>query len=138
MKKTFYAFCMGIYCILGGCHLDAQEGQKVFYWERPNTGVVWFAKDHRECMQEADLFPFEWPSIPLFSDKPKELKLRFDNNAPTGVWAQFVPYPGAHPLYVNWADDDWSVDYDSYEACMKERHYHERFPATQNRQVFPM
>ena len=89
------------FALLGCQSMVGQEGQKVFYWERANTGVAWFAKDHRECMQEADLFPFEWPSLPLFSEKPPELKLRFDNDAPSGVWAQFVPYPGARPLYVN-------------------------------------
>ena len=114
------------------------EGQKVFYWERPNTGAAWFAKDHRECLQEADLFPFEWPGMPWGTEKPPTLNLRFDNDAPSGVWAQFIPYPGARPLYVNSAKDDWSVDYDSYEQCMLDRHYRPRLPSTQNRQVFPM
>lgn len=128
-----------MFLLLCGCRAMVEnEGQKVFYWERANTGIVWFAKDHRECLQEADLFPFAWPSLPLFSEKPKELKLRFDNDAPSGVWAQFVPYPGARPLYVNSAEDDWAVDYQAYEECMTARHYHHRLPPTQNRQVFPM
>ena len=61
-----------ISCFLCGCQaMMDNNGQKIFYWERPNTGVVWFAKDHRECMQEADIFPFEWPHIPLVSEMPK-------------------------------------------------------------------
>ena len=137
MKKFLILLCFAL--SLTSCQwMVGEEGQKVFYWERPNTGVAWFAKDHRECMQEADLFPFEWPHMPWTSDAPPELKLRFDNDASSGVWAQFVPYPGARPLYVNSAQDDWSVDYDSYEECMHARHYRQRMPATQNRQVFPM
>jgi len=137
MNKRILIFLM--FCLLCGCRAMVEnEGQKVFYWERANTGIVWFAKDHRECLREADLFPFEWPSMPLFSERPKDLKLRFDNDAPSGVWAQFIPYPGARPIYVNSVEDDWSVDYKSYEECMTERHYHHRLPPTQNRQVFPM
>ena len=124
--------------LLGGCWFvqqDDRNGQKLFYWERPNTGVAWFAKDHKECMLEADTWPFEWPRWPWESE---EIKLRFDNDSENGIQAQFIPYPGAMPVHVNYAPADWSVDYDTYEACMLDRHYHERLPATQNRQVFPM
>ncbi len=136
--RKFVWICFATLTLASCQFMMGEEGQKVFYWQRANTGVAWFAKDHRECLQEADLFPFEWPSIPLFSEKPKDLKLRFDNDAPSGVWAQFVPFPGAQPVYVNSAENDWSVDYTSYQECMEGRHYHQRLPATQNRQVFPM
>ena len=138
MKKTLFLTCLLF--VLSGCRwMAGDEGQKVFYWERPNTGVVWFAKDHRECMREADMFPFEWPSMPWGApDAPKPLNLRFDNDAPSGVWAQFVPFPGAKPVFVNAVDDDWAVDYDAYEDCMTSRHYRQRLPATQNHQVFQM
>lgn len=134
MKKGIVFF--GILMLLGGCQwMVGGSGQKMFYWERPNTGVVWFAKDHRECLLEADMFPFEWPDF-WGENKYRPLNLRFDNNSPSGVWAQFVPYPGAHPVYVNSAQDDWAVSYDDYEECMKARHYSERRPAVKSTQVF--
>ncbi|MBO7483718.1 MAG: hypothetical protein J6T55_01170 [Alphaproteobacteria bacterium] len=123
--------------LLGGCYFvqgDDRQGQKLFYWERPNTGVAWFAKDHRECMLEADKWPFEWPGWP---GRPEELKLRFDNNSENGIWAQFIPYPGAMPVHVNYVSGDWSVDYDDYQKCMERRHYTQRKPAQVNYQVFP-
>ena len=133
--KYIFVF-VGMLFFMTGCHwMAGGTGQKIFYWERPNTGVVWFAKDHRECLQEADLFPFEWPDF-WGENKYRALNLRFDNNSPTGVWAQFVPYPGAKPVYVNSAQDDCAVSYDDYEACMKARHYYERRPAVISTQVF--
>ena len=133
MKKILFLMLL----FLSGCYFvqeDEREGQKVFYWERPNTGVTWFAKDHKECMQKADWWPFEWRGLPW---EPEELKLRFDNNSENGVWAQFIPHPGAMPVHVNYAVGDWSVDYDDYQQCMEKRHYTQRKPATVNFQVFP-
>ncbi len=141
MKKTVWLLILSITFCLAGCKsiMEAGDGQKVYYWARPNTGAVWFAKDHRECLQEADLFPFEWPEIfGALQSKGDEFNMRFDNNAPSGVWANFIPFPGAQPIYMNSKEDDWSVDYDAYEECMTARHYHQRRPSTQNPQVFPM
>ena len=133
MKRLKMMLFLGL-CLLG---LSAcGGGQKVFYWERPNTGAVWFARDHNYCIGEADFWPFEWPGLPWGWGAPPELNLRFDNDSDHGVWAQFVPMPGAQPLYVNTPVGDWSVSYDQYEACMEERDYVQRKPATQNRQVF--
>ena len=123
--------------LLNGCYFfqaDEGEGQKLFYWERPNTGVAWFAKDHRECMTEADWWPFEFPTWPW---ETKKLNLKFDNDSENGVWAQFIPYPGAQPVHINYAMSDWSVDYDDYQECMERRHYTQRKPARVNYQVFP-
>ncbi len=120
--------------LLSGCAV-VEEGQKTFYWQRPNTGIKWFAKDHNECMREADWFPFELPTLPWGSSKP--LELRFDNGSSNGIWAQFTPYPGAKPLYLNYASDDWSVDYDDYQQCMEARNYTQRMAPRVNYQVFP-
>lgn len=119
---------------LSGCAM-VEEGQKTFYWQRPNTGVAWFAKDHNECMREADWFPIEWPEMPWGS--ANKLDLRFDNASDKGVWAQFIPYPGAHPVHVNYASDDWSVDYDDYQQCMQARNYTQRKAPRISYQVFP-
>ncbi len=134
MKQKLLFLCMGL-CLLcltacGG------DGQKVFYWERPNTGAVWFARDHNYCLQQADYWPFEWPGLPWGWGTPPDLELRFDNESDHGIWAQFVPMPGAQPVYVNSVAGDWSMSYDDYEACMEARDYVQRKPATQNRQVF--
>ncbi len=131
MKKLLF-LCLA----LGGC-VAMEEGQKTFYWERPNTGVAWFAKDHNECMLEADMFPFEWPGWPWDWGEPKPLNLRFDNNSANGVWAQFIPYPGAKPVYVNYVPGDWSVDYNHYQDCMENRHYTQRQAPRIHYQVFP-
>ncbi len=119
--------------VLSAC---SGAGQKVYYWERPNTGSVWFARDHRQCLAESDYWPFEWPGLPWGWGTPPELKLRFDNNSDSGIWAQFRPFPGAQPIYVNSVQNDWSMSYQDYEACMEARDYIQRKPATQQRQVF--
>ena len=131
MKKIFCLFLL-----LSGCSL-VDSGQKTFYWQRPNTGVGWFAKDHNECMREADWFPLQWPGWPWDWGDQGPLNLRFDNNSGNGVWAQFIPYPGAQPVYVNYAYGDWSVDYDDYQDCMEKRHYTQRMAPRVNYQVFP-
>ncbi len=128
MKK---ALCLLF--LLSGCVM-MEEGQKTFYWQRPNTGIAWFAKDHNECMHESDWFPFEWPWA---DESPKKLNLRFDNESSSGIWAQFIPYPGAQPVYVNYVSDDWSVDYDDYQRCMEARNYSQRKAPRVNYQVFP-
>ena len=131
MKKIL---CM--FLLLSGCSW-VDEGQKTFYWQRPNTGVGWFAKDHNECMKEADWFPFRWPGWPWDWGEPQQLNLRFDNDSGNGIWAQFIPYPGAQPVHVNYVYGDWSVDYDDYQDCMEKRHYTQRMAPRVNYQVFP-
>ena len=132
MKKWAFLLCL----TLTGCAIP-EDGQKTFYWQRPNTGVAWFAKDHKECMAEADQFPFEWPGMPWEWGDQQPLNLRFDNNSDKGIWAQFIPYPGAKPVYVNYASGDWSVDYDDYQKCMEDRHYFQRQRPRIGYQVFP-
>lgn len=131
MKK---ALCLLF--LLSGCAM-IEEGQKTFYWQRPNTGVAWFAKDHNECMHESDWFPFKMPRWWWTYGRNYKLNLRFDNESSSGIWAQFVPYPGAQPVYVNYASDDWSVDYDDYQQCMEARNYSQRMAPRVNYQVFP-
>lgn len=134
MKKKIILLSMLL--LLSSCQwMIGGSGQKIYYWQRPNTGITWFAKDHRECLLEADMFPFEWPDL-WGENKYRPLNLRFDNNSPNGVWAQFVAYPGAKPVFVNSAHDDWAVSYEDYEECMKARHYYERRPAVISTQVF--
>ena len=134
MRRLILVFSI----ILGllGVSACGSDGQKIFYWERPNTGAEWFVRDHKYCLREADYWPFRWPGMPWEWGGEPELELRFDNDADSGIWAQFRPMPGAQPVYVNSVEGDWSMSYDDYESCMEARDYVQRKPATQNRQVF--
>ena len=134
MKKLVMVIMLGISLL--GLSACGGDGQKVFYWERPNTGAVWFVRDHNYCLRQADYWPFRWPGMPWGWGKEPDLDLRFDNEADSGIWAQFQPMPGAQPVYVNSVAGDWSMSYDDYEECMESRDYVQRKPATQNRQVF--
>ena len=131
MRQVNYFSVQNIlaFLLIGGASFfvlaEPQEGQKMFYWERPDTRVALFAKDHRECMIEADTGPFKKAGWRLES---KELNLHFDINSDKGVWAQFVPYPGAQPVHVNYVHADRLMDYEKYKQCMKMREYEERFP----------
>lgn len=131
MKKTvrFFLVALGVSGLVG-C---GGGGQTTFYWEKKDVGGVWFARDHNQCLAEADYWPWSTPAWPLGSEKLPEL--RFDNNSDNGIWANFVPYEGAQPVYVNSVAADWSMSPSSYENCMEKRGYVQRQPSTQNRQV---
>lgn len=131
--KIRFLFILGVCSfLLSGC-----GGQTVFYWERPNTGATWFAKDHTECLRKADFWPYYWPGWPWGWQKEPDPNLRFDNDAANGIWASYVPYPGAQPLYVNSLRGDWSMSPSWYRRCMEDRGYYQTQPPEQNRQVFP-
>jgi len=134
MKKIVMMIMLGVSLL--GLSACGGDGQKVFYWERPNTGAIWFVRDHNYCLRQADYWPFRWPGMPWRWGGEPDLNLRFDNDAENGIWAQFRPMPGAQPVYVNSVEGDWSMSYDDYEECMEARDYVQRKPATQNRQVF--
>ena len=38
------------------------QGQVIYNWERENTGVAKFSRDHSECLKEAEGW-FHWPNI---------------------------------------------------------------------------
>lgn len=114
------------------------NGQHLFYWERPETGAMWFARDHAECLEKSDFWPYTWPGSPVnWGSGYNKYNLRFDNNARNGIWAEFLPYPGAQPVYVNSLKGDWSMSPSIYEKCMEDRGYIQVAPASVNRQVFP-
>ena len=55
--------------------------------------------------------------------------------AKKGIWASYVPYPGAQPLVVNSLRDDTRINPMNYRICMEKRGYwHRRYniPTTTN------
>jgi len=130
MKLKTGLLLLGVF-LLNAC----DGGQAIFYWEKPDTGPTWFAKEHNECLAEADWWPWTMPAWPPGETKLPEL--RFDNDSDNGIWANFVPYPGAQPVYVNSRQDDSSMSISTYESCMESKGYKQRRPMERRRQVLP-
>lgn len=100
---------------------------RVYYWERPNTGADHFVRDHKKCLQTADWWPFSFynplPNMP----EDRDLVLNLKNG---GIWANFSPYRGAMPIFVNNANPSKTLIYWRYSRCMKNAGYSERRPYT--------
>lgn len=132
MKKINLLFTFLTLAFLAGC---GYKGQSIFYWEKADVGPVWFAKEHNECLAEADWWPWQAPAWPPGSARLPEL--RFDNDADNGIWANFVPYVGAQPVYVNSLVNDATMSPSRYERCMEKKGYIQRQPKEVRRQVLP-
>ena len=119
-------FLTGIMIILLGACSGGPKGQVVFHWDRYGTGGGKFARDHSECMRQAEAFKF-WPSFRSWFYTEEQ---RYDTvvkwHKEHGVWASFVPYPGAVPVMVNSVRDDTDVSPSKYQTCMQRRGYVER------------
>ena len=105
------------------------DGQEIFHWQRPRTSVQKFATDHKFCISEAaqfKLIPFvkKWFHKIMYTEEV-HLEIRADWNGKSGIWASFVPYPGAQPLMVNTPtpQDDDDINYQKYVNCMEARGY---------------
>lgn len=126
MKRNL--FLLAIFTLITAC--ASGDGQLVYHWERYNTGVEKFARDHNQCMREAEAFSMMprlktlWHS--MFYTEEKKLAIRADWNADKGIWATYIPYPGAQPLIVNYLRDDSNVDPSDYSKCMHKRGYTNR------------
>jgi len=113
--------------ILSSCALFSKgKGQVIFHWERPRTGVEKFARDHSECMREAEDFKL-LPNIKnWFYSEEKRIDIRADWHSEKGIWASYVPYWGAQPLVVNSIRDDKDSSPRKYRICMEKRGYTHR------------
>lgn len=102
------------------------EGQVVFHWEKDNTGIAKFSRDHSECMREAE--DFKWlPSISnWFTTEEARYNIRADWHSEKGIWASYVPYAGAQPIVVNSIRDDSGSSPRKYRICMEDRGYRHR------------
>ena len=132
MKNIHKVLMLLSLVLLAGCGGD---GQTIFYWQKEGVGPTWFAKEHNECLAESDFWPWQMPAWPPGTDKLPEL--RFDNDADNGIWANFVPYAGAQPVFVNSLVNDGTMSPDVYEDCMEEKGYTQRQPKIVRRQVLP-
>lgn len=99
---------------------------RIYYWEKPQTGAERFVMDHNNCLEKADLWPWTWASL-ANSPETLDLHLRLSDG---GIWANFSPYTGAQPVFVNSSNPTTTVVYSWYYSCMKKKGYKERRPYT--------
>ena len=97
---------------------DDAQGQIVYHWERPRTGVIKFSRDHSECLRAAENWSWTPDINSWFYSEEAKLDIRADWHAERGIWATYVPYPG---------------------ECMENRGYAHRFtdiPETTNLYIY--
>ena len=115
------------------------RGQVIFHWEKENTGVQKFARDHSECLRKAEYFTLIPDFKSWFYSEEVKLDIRADWHNDKGIWASYVPYPGAQPIVVNSLRDDSAIDPSDYRNCMEKRGYwHRRYnlPSTTNIYIY--
>ena len=122
MKKVYIT----ILSMMMLCSCTAGKGQVVFHWDRYNTGGVKFARDHSECMRQAEDFKF-LPNIKnWFYSEEARYDVRADWHSEKGIWASYIPYEGAQPVMVNSIRDDKDSSPRKYKNCMEKRGYNQR------------
>ena len=120
MKRITLLSCM----LIASCsYITGGSGQVVYHWERTHTGVEKFARDHGECMLAAKAIQFFPDYRAWFYTEETKLNTKADWNSDRGIWATYIPYPGAQPLIVNSRHDDSDVSPQKYSACMKQKGY---------------
>ena len=112
------------YLFLCSCTmLSLGRGQIVFHWEKTNTGVEKFSRDHADCLIVAKEFTFMPDFRSWFYSEETKLNTRADWRSDKGIWASYIPYPGAQPLIVNSRYDDSDIDPADYRNCMIKKGY---------------
>ncbi|MBP3545900.1 MAG: membrane lipoprotein lipid attachment site-containing protein [Alphaproteobacteria bacterium] len=105
------------------------DGQEIFHWQRPRTNVQKFANDHKFCIARSAQFKLIPAIKKAFNSiaytEEVRLNIRADWTGKSGIWASFIPYPGAQPLMVNTPSpqDDDDINYQKYVDCMEDRGY---------------
>lgn len=122
MKKSLLI----IFCLILEACSSSPKGQVVFHWDRYNTGGIKFARDHSECMRESEALKL----LPNFKSWFYTEEQRYNTvvkwHKEHGIWASFVPYPGAVPVMVNSVRDDTDASPRKYQSCMLKKGYVER------------
>ncbi len=122
MKTKIYL----TFFIFGLCsctYLSKGSGQVVFHWEKMHTGVEKFSRDHAECLLAAKEFKLMPDFRTWFYTEETKLNTKADWNSTKGIWASYIPYPGAQPLIVNSRYDDDDINPKDYSKCMRSKGY---------------
>lgn len=134
MKKLYLLLILPF--LFSACTwLSEGEGQVIYHWERPRTGVEKFARDHSECMRKAEDFKFLPNFKSWFYSEEARYDIRADWHSEKGIWASYVTYTGAQPILVNSIRDDSDSSPRKYRKCMESRGYTRRqhdIPTTTN------
>ena len=125
MKKFCIIIALMLTCSCGSWYSDSAQGQVIYHWERPKTGIEKFSRDHSECMRVAEGFHVPDFRTWFFSEETK-LELRANWHADRGIWASYVAYPGAQPVLVRSLRDNDSSSPRKYRVCMEKRGYTKR------------
>lgn len=114
--------------LLSSCSsMSEGSGQVMFHWERENTGIYKFSRDHQECMKQAEDFRFMPDIGSWFYSEEMQLNLRAKFHAEKGIWASYVAYPGAQPVMVrSIKSDSGDTSPRKYRICMESRGYWHR------------
>ena len=107
-------------------YLSKGSGQVVYNWEKPQNRVQKFAKDHGDCLLAAKEFKLMPDFRSWFYTEETKLDTRADWNSTKGIWASYVPYPGAQPLIVNSRYEDDDISPANYSKCMRSKGYWNR------------
>ena len=94
-----------------------------------------FARDHSECLRKAEYFQIIPDVKNWFYSEETKLDIRADWHNERGIWASYIPYPGAQPIVVNSIRDDSNIDPADYRICMEKKGYWNRrydIPTTTN------
>ena len=125
-KMKIVHFLMLFTLVLINAACSKGQGQVIYNWEKENTGVSKFSRDHSECLREAE----GWFYIPDFGSWFYSEEYRYDIHVDwhkeKGIWASYVPYRGASPLLVNSIRNSARSDPKSYRLCMEKKGYWHR------------
>ncbi len=125
MNKKSFIWVLPL--ILCSCtYISKGSGQVVYHWEKTHTGVEKFSRDHAECLMAAKEFKLMPDFRTWFYTEETKLNTRADWNSSKGIWASYVPYPGAQPLIVNSRYDDQDISPANYAKCMRSKGYWKR------------
>ena len=136
----YFSVLASSFLMLSGCSwVTHGHGQVIFHWERENTGVEKFARDHSECLRKAEQFTLIPGVKNWFYSEECKLDIRADWHSEKGIWASYIPYPGAQPIIINSLRDDANIDPSDYRDCMERRGYWNRrydIPTTTNIYIY--
>ena len=124
--KKLYVSLISVFLASSCTLFQDGDGQVIYHWERENTGVQKFARDHSECMRQAEDFKLLPDVRTWFFSEEVKMNIRADWHSEKGIWASYVPYPGARPVMVNSLRNDSDSSPRKYRLCMEDRGYWHR------------